>query len=96
MALRAGVPVVLWDRRERPPDNFKEVIGSLIEGTPQTLASRVRDLRSQAAISDEAERGTHIGRHLAVLMDDPNRLVDIMPYASLDTNGHVKENGEHG
>jgi hypothetical protein len=87
MALRAGIPVMIWDRRERRGDSFETVVNLLIAGNPMTLATRVRDLRSKAAICDGVSGNEHIGRHIAVMFDDPNRLVDINPYASIESYG---------
>jgi hypothetical protein len=78
--LRAGIPIIIWDRRERRDDNFRESVDPLLGGSPMTLADRVQEFRSQAAIVDAALQDAHLGRHLAVLWDDPHRLVDIDPY----------------
>lgn len=91
MALRAGVPIIIWDRRTRRAENFEEIVERLVTGTPLSLVKRVRDLRSQAAIADNASSAAHIGRHLAVLVDDPNRLVDATPFMQSDIYGQVKE-----
>jgi vWA-MoxR associated protein C-terminal domain len=69
MALRAGIPVMIWDRRDRRDDSFETIVNSLIAGNPITLANRVRDLRAQAAIVADAGGNEHIGRHIAVMFD---------------------------
>jgi hypothetical protein len=73
MALRAGVPVVMWDRRDQPATDFRPTVSQLLTGHVAELPQRVQALRVVAARSDTAD--THLGRHLAVLCDDPTRLV---------------------
>jgi vWA-MoxR associated protein C-terminal domain/vWA-MoxR associated protein middle region 0/Effector-associated domain 2 len=91
MALRAGIPIIIWDRRERRGDNFRESVDPLLGGPPMTLADRVQEFRSQAATADVALRDAHLGRHLAVLWDDPHRLVDIDPYIPFIQNEPAEE-----
>jgi hypothetical protein len=75
-ALRAGVPLAVWDRRDGPPGEFRKRVKELMKGPPAELPDRVRRLRHEAATAAAAQRHGHPGRHLAVLWDDPNRLVD--------------------
>jgi hypothetical protein len=91
MALRAGVPIVVWDRRGRRDENFRASVDPLLAGAPMTLAERVQEFRSQAATSDAALQGAHLGKHLAVLWDDPDRLVDIDPYVPFIANEPAEE-----
>ncbi len=86
MALRAGIPIILWDRRKRRDDNFRKSVDPLLAGAPMTLADRVQEFRSRAATADIALRDAHLGRHLAVLWDDPHRLVDTDPYILFTPN----------
>jgi hypothetical protein len=95
MALRAGVPIILWDRREQHDEDLKEIIDALLAGAPLTLARRVKELRSRAAITDAAVRNNHIGRHLTILWDDPDRLVGSTLYAALDTSGRIEKTSEN-
>jgi hypothetical protein len=83
MALTAGVPVILWDRRKDPPDEFLTVANYLISDPPMSLAGRVQKLRQSAAISNcGVASDEHPGRHIALLWDDPTRLVDHVPYVA--------------
>jgi vWA-MoxR associated protein C-terminal domain/vWA-MoxR associated protein middle region 0/Effector-associated domain 2 len=91
MALTAGVPVILWDRRKDPTDEFLRVTNSLISDPPMNLASRVQELRRQAASNGDAVVDMHPGRHIALLWDDPTRLVDHVPY--LDGGGTTWKSG---
>jgi vWA-MoxR associated protein C-terminal domain len=88
MAVRAGVPVILWDRREQGAKDFREVVGGIVSGFPMSVSDRVAELRASAARDGGAG---HLGRHLAVLWDDPERLVDIPPFATLYADGHARE-----
>jgi nucleoside phosphorylase len=73
VALRAGVPVILWDRRGPADADAATAVGALAEAGPVHLLGELRRLRVEAAQSRPA--GTHPGRHVAVLWDDPNRLI---------------------
>ncbi len=71
-ALNAGIPVILWDRRAPAESVPADLIAGLLQGDPADLRDRVRALRREAAV---ASGTTHTGRHLALLWDDPNRIV---------------------
>ncbi|MFF8408368.1 VMAP-C domain-containing protein [Streptomyces omiyaensis] len=75
-ALFAGVPMAVWDRRPEPPSDFRKKARRLLKGKAIELPQRVHRLRMDAATAAAGRRGGHTGRHLAVLFDDPNRLVD--------------------
>ncbi|MEU9347045.1 hypothetical protein AB0D74_38175 [Streptomyces sp. NPDC048278] len=79
-ALRAGVPLAVWDRRPTPPGDLRKRVDKLLKGTAAELPQRVRQLRNEAATAAAAQRDAHTGRHLAVLLDDPNRMVDWSAY----------------
>lgn len=83
-ALRAGVPLAVWDRRPTPPGDFRKRVDKLLKGTAAELPQRVRQLRSEAATAAAPRREAHAGRHLAVLLDDPNRMVDWSEYPASD------------
>ena len=75
MALRAGIPIALWDRRPSLPEDFSKTVRHVLHGLPTELPERVRAVRGEAVKADRNAAETHAGRHLAVLWDDPNRLV---------------------
>jgi nucleoside phosphorylase len=75
-ALSAGVPVILWDRRVPQPDELPSVVGDLTRAGPEQLPESLRSLRANAAKASLVERQAHPGLHLALLWDDPDRLVD--------------------
>ncbi len=75
IALRAGVPVILWDRRDRRTADGTETLQSLVGGDPTELPSRIRKLRSAAVTAPPAEQETHPGRVVVLLWDDPSRIV---------------------
>ncbi|WP_433364712.1 hypothetical protein ACQPZX_34460 [Actinoplanes sp. CA-142083] len=75
-ALRAGIPVILWDHRPGPLDaKVAGLLGALVAGPPEDLADGVRILRQNAGLLAPHERDQHPGRHLALLWDDPDRNV---------------------
>ena len=75
LAMRAGVPIVLWDRR--PPTRAADpsVLQDLTDGAPEQLLHGLHRLRMAAATSGPRPAADHPGRHIAVLWDDPKRLV---------------------
>jgi nucleoside phosphorylase len=75
IALEAGVPVILWDRRAPRPADTETIIGELLGGTPAEVAVRTRRLRIMAVGAPERDRDSHPGTFVALLWDDPNRLV---------------------
>ncbi|HET8657951.1 MAG TPA: hypothetical protein VFM55_03025 [Micromonosporaceae bacterium] len=74
LALSAGVPVVLWDRREIAREQMVAGMVELMRGHPNELLDRIRALRVEAASGSGADQ-QHPGRHVAVLWDDPRRLI---------------------
>ncbi|MCX5204505.1 serine protease [Streptomyces sp. NBC_00237] len=73
-ALRAGVPVVLWDRRGERDPAFRNALNQLLtEHDPRQLPGLVRALRTSPGMSD-AEEYFSVGRHVALLWDDPDRM----------------------
>jgi vWA-MoxR associated protein C-terminal domain len=77
-ALRVGVPVVLWDRRGEDDQAFREALRSLLNRhDPRELPSVVRALRIASGDRDpegKTEEDFIVGRHVALLWDDPNRM----------------------
>lgn len=68
--LRAGIPIILWARRPASPDSA--ALLSMIN-TPDVrhIPDRIRALRREAAADPS---GSHDGRGLTLLWDNPNRL----------------------
>ncbi|WTA10610.1 hypothetical protein OHB08_42430 [Streptomyces phaeochromogenes] len=86
-ALRAGVPLAVWDRRPAAPGESRKRVKKLLKGKAVELPDRVAKLRSEAATAASTQRDSHAGRHLAVLFDDPNRIVDWSEYPGTDAGG---------
>ncbi|MFH8259314.1 VMAP-C domain-containing protein [Streptomyces roseolus] len=74
-ALRVGVPLAVWDRRPVPSPDFRCRARKLLKGKAIELPQRAKELQSEATAAAR-QRDVHPGRHLAVLFDDPDRLVD--------------------
>ncbi|MFG2952139.1 hypothetical protein ACGF5O_00225 [Streptomyces sp. NPDC048291] len=94
-ALRAGVPLAVWDRRPTPPGDLKKRVDKLLKGSAAELPQRVRQLRNEAATAAAAQRDAHTGRHLAVLLDDPNRMVDWSEYQGYPASDPGSVRGGH-
>ncbi|WP_239313410.1 hypothetical protein [Frankia sp. Cj3] len=75
MALRAGLPVVLWHRSRRLGSEHEDTLRLLVDdGDMSDLPGRVRRLRIDALLEPAGEAGVrHVGRNLAFLWDDPGR-----------------------
>ncbi|MFI8088766.1 hypothetical protein ACIF9R_10670 [Streptomyces sp. NPDC086080] len=73
-ALRVGVPVILWDRREGRDPQFRSVLRALMDRHDvRDLPIVVRALRTASGTRD-AEGRCVVGRHVALLWDDPDRM----------------------
>jgi nucleoside phosphorylase len=76
LALRAGIPVIVWDRRTPLPKEAAAAIEDLAQGRPDELHGKLAALRSAAARTTGEDQGHHPGRHMALLWDDPYRPID--------------------
>lgn len=74
IGLRAGMPVMLWLREDRFADGFETVVDTLLDAGGD-LPESARLLRSKAFSADRPE--THVGSHVTLLWDDPNRLIEL-------------------
>ncbi|MFJ8533646.1 hypothetical protein [Streptomyces sp. NPDC093591] len=72
-ALRTGYPVVVWHRTSESTTEFRQVLSDLFAGGFADLLPRITRFRRQAAALGSGTPEHHIGRHLAVLWDDPDR-----------------------
>ncbi|MFI5894688.1 hypothetical protein ACIA5D_31765 [Actinoplanes sp. NPDC051513] len=70
-ALRAGVPVILWDRRLSRPPESTDGLESLTR-EPAALPATTRRVRVEAYGSGEPD---HFGHWVALLWDDPRRML---------------------
>ncbi|MEU1673855.1 hypothetical protein ABZ752_17745 [Streptomyces roseifaciens] len=79
-ALRVGVPVVLWDRRGGGDPSFRAALRTLLDGRDlRGLPGLVKALRIESGDCDPEEEGEdtvagRVGRHVALLWDDPRRM----------------------
>ncbi|MGW0735232.1 VMAP-C domain-containing protein [Streptomyces sp. NPDC002851] len=74
VAIDEGVGLAAWDRRDDAPGPVVEVLQLLFGHPPAQLPAKVNQLRILAETDDAAP--LLAGSHLAILWDDPNRLVD--------------------
>lgn len=73
-ALRAGLPVIIWHRADCSSEAFREAVTRLVSDAGLAeLPTRTKELRQQVLLTEPERRIDHIGRHLAVLWDDPAR-----------------------
>jgi hypothetical protein len=73
-ALRSGLPVVIWHRAGHTTQEFRELLDSLLDEGLQRLPAKVAAYRRRAAIdAADDENAVHLGRHITVLWDDPDR-----------------------
>ncbi|GAB2617733.1 hypothetical protein Aab01nite_31210 [Paractinoplanes abujensis] len=72
IAIRTGVPIVIWHRTERPSPTFLELVENLIvDGGMAELPDRASRLRITTSMNED-DRG--VGQGLVLLWDDPSRL----------------------
>lgn len=74
VGLRAGVPVIMWHRRNCVSDDFLVMAEKLLhDDSPEHVLERTRFVRS---IAFEVGPDTdHVGNFLTVMWDDPDRVV---------------------
>ncbi|MBD0839642.1 effector-associated domain 2-containing protein [Streptomyces sp. TRM68416] len=72
-ALCTGYPVVVWHRTSESTTEFRQVVGDLLAEGFADLLPRITRFRRQAAALGAGTPEHRIGRHLAVLWDDPDR-----------------------
>jgi hypothetical protein len=73
VGLRAGIPVVVWHRKDCTDDEFVTTVKAFLHAaSPGHLLDRVRSVRSNA-YAESGQR--HVGAHLTVLWDEPRRVV---------------------
>ncbi|MFF2137453.1 hypothetical protein [Streptomyces sp. NPDC058193] len=73
-AIAQGVGLAAWDRRTDSPDLSGEVLTLLLAHPPAQIPSKVSALRKKAEGMNRDNWS--LGKHLALLWDDPNRLID--------------------
>lgn len=72
--LRAGVPAMIWHRGDCSDPKFQDAIGEILEDRGLgSLAERVGKWRKEALALGPGGWDQHVGRHLAILLDDPER-----------------------
>ncbi|MEV0667409.1 hypothetical protein ACIBI3_37730 [Actinomadura luteofluorescens] len=80
MALRAGVPVVLWNREDASPDELADVLGRIREEKDiRRLPAVVKQIRAQALLDDGRDRS--LFSSMALLYDDPHHYLTETPSA---------------
>lgn len=73
-ALRAGLPVIIWHRADCTGEAFRQAVTRLVsDARLAELPTRTKELRQQALLMEPEDRNDHVGRHLAVMWDDPAR-----------------------
>ncbi|CCK25113.1 hypothetical protein BN159_0734 [Streptomyces davaonensis JCM 4913] len=72
--LRAGVPMMIWDRRGPMDRAFSDAVAELVEDLrPERIMQRVTKLRHEALTVGPEAWDSHVGRNLVLLLDDPER-----------------------
>ncbi|MEV0938626.1 SAV_2336 N-terminal domain-related protein [Streptomyces phaeochromogenes] len=73
--MRSGVPAIIWDRRGPREPAFEEAVRNLIRRNGlDNMVRWVAKLRLEALDSDRLD--SSVGRHLAMLLDDPEHVPD--------------------
>lgn len=73
VAMRAGLPVVLWCRDAECGEQLTRLLRNL---DIRQLRSRIRQLRSAAAMGD-SDPDAKLGSHITLLWDDQERFLDL-------------------
>jgi transcriptional regulator with XRE-family HTH domain len=73
VGLRAGIPIMVWPRDAENSADFSATASDLLYGGPGTVLQRLRRLRTTAYRSP----ADHVGHHVVVMWDDPERLLPL-------------------
>jgi hypothetical protein len=74
VGLRAGIPVIVWHRENCDSEEFTVTAKKLLhDDGPGHVLARARMLRASALA--EGPDANHVGNHLTVLWDDPERII---------------------
>ncbi len=74
VGLRAGFPIMVWHREDCRSEEFSHTVKELLHAEDSHhLLERLRLIRLSAFA--EGPEGTHVGSRLALLYDDPERIV---------------------
>ncbi|WP_330347446.1 VMAP-C domain-containing protein [Streptomyces sp. NBC_00582] len=78
-AIAEGFGLALWDRRGKLEPRSRETFAELLDGTRAAhgVPRRVQEMRARAEADADGE--VFLGRHVACLWDDPDRIVDCQP-----------------
>ncbi|MGI3202147.1 hypothetical protein ACRJ4W_34745 [Streptomyces sp. GLT-R25] len=78
-AIAEGFGLALWDRRGKLEPRSRETIAELLDGTRTAhgVPRRVQEMRARAEADVDGD--VFLGRHVACLWDDPDRIVDCQP-----------------
>ncbi|MCX4669674.1 hypothetical protein OG453_23825 [Streptomyces sp. NBC_01381] len=72
--LRAGVPAMIWHRGDCGDPAFREAVADLVQDRGLSgLLNRAGNWRKEALALGPEGWDNHVGRHLAILLDDPER-----------------------
>lgn len=72
--LRAGVPAMIWHRGDCSDPAFKEAVADIVQDRGLAgLLERTARWRKDALAMGPEGWDNHVGRHLAILFDDPER-----------------------
>ncbi|MFJ4470007.1 hypothetical protein ACIP2X_21395 [Streptomyces sp. NPDC089424] len=72
--LRAGVPAMIWHRGDCADPAFKEAVADIVQDRGLAgLVERTGRWRKEALAAGPEGWDNHVGRHLAILLDDPDR-----------------------
>ncbi|MFF2851532.1 hypothetical protein ACFVT5_35155 [Streptomyces sp. NPDC058001] len=72
--LRAGIPAMIWHRGDCADPAFKEAVADIVQDRGLAgLMERAGKWRREALAMGPEGWDSHVGRHLAILLDDPER-----------------------
>ncbi|WP_308406678.1 SAV_2336 N-terminal domain-related protein [Streptomyces sp. AC555_RSS877] len=76
-AIAEGIGIAVWDRRGELADERREVVSAVFASvrTPDQIPMAIHRLRRNAEVRGDGP--SLLGRHIALMWDDPTRLVDL-------------------
>jgi hypothetical protein len=88
IALKYGVPAILWHREDCGDSDFRAAVAAIAaDGGLAELPGRIAELRQAGLRVGPDDLAAHLGRNIAVLWDDPDRLPESPRAAGISGEG---------
>jgi vWA-MoxR associated protein C-terminal domain/vWA-MoxR associated protein middle region 0/Effector-associated domain 2 len=87
IALRAGLPLILWHRDDCERPDFRQIASMIVDSPLMRLPVRASRLRRQIGELTTKQRNSQAAMGLAFIWDDASRLADTAAASGLEASG---------